>query len=87
MFLFFYATGPFLSLYWLTGFEDLVHMGAAVAAMSTGSYQVDGCRPETDRRVTNVGRELGWKVFKTELCSAGWTGSFVWMVEALKAWC
>ncbi|TNM85339.1 hypothetical protein fugu_007610 [Takifugu bimaculatus] len=31
------------------GFEDMVHMGAAIAAMSTGFYQVDGCKPETDR--------------------------------------
>eukprot|EP00066_Takifugu_rubripes_P009680 XP_003976866.1 PREDICTED: 85/88 kDa calcium-independent phospholipase A2 isoform X1 [Takifugu rubripes] len=31
------------------GFEDMVHMGAAIAAMSTGFYQVDGCKPETDQ--------------------------------------
>lgn len=37
-----------LSWNWLTGFEDIVHMGAAVAAMSRGSSRVDGCRMETD---------------------------------------
>lgn len=43
---FFYA---FLSWNWVTGFEDIIHMGAAVAAMSRGSSQVDGCKTETDR--------------------------------------
>lgn len=88
MYLFiFYA---FLSWNRLTGFEDIVHMGAALAAMSRGSSQVDGCTVRKNRRVPNggkVGRELGHDVLNAGLCSAGWTDSCVWMVEALKAWC
>uniref|UniRef100_H3C1P0 phospholipase A2 n=1 Tax=Tetraodon nigroviridis TaxID=99883 RepID=H3C1P0_TETNG len=38
-----------LSLNWLTGFEDIIYMGAAVAAMSRGSSQVDGCKMQKNR--------------------------------------
>lgn len=34
---------------WQTGFEDIMHMGAAVSAMNRGKFEVDGPEMENNK--------------------------------------